>query len=78
MTTVAASSITATGAKLNGKINPNGRSTTYYFEYGTTTSYGSKGATLSAGNGTSVANVSGTVTGLKARHDVPLPGRRDE
>jgi hypothetical protein len=66
VTAVAASSITATGAKLNGKINPNGRSTTYYFEYGTTTSYGSKGATLSAGNGTSVANVSGTVTTLKA------------
>jgi Ca2+-binding RTX toxin-like protein len=66
VTTSAASSITATGAKLNGKINPNGRSTTYHFEYGTTTSYGSKGATVSVGNGTSVANVTGTLTGLKA------------
>ena len=65
VTTVAASSITGTGAKLNGKVNPNGRSTTYYFEYGTSTSYGSKGASVSAGNGTSVANVSGTVTSLK-------------
>ena len=65
MTTVAASSITGSGAKLNGKINPNGRSTSYYFEYGTSTSYGSKGTTVSLGNGTSTANVSGTVTGLK-------------
>ena len=65
VTTVAASSITATGAKLNGKVNPNGRPTTYYFEYGTSTSYGSKGTTVSVGNGTSTANVSGTLTGLK-------------
>ncbi len=65
VTTVAASSITGSGAKLNGKINPNGRSTSYYFEYGTSTSYGSKGTTVTLGNGTSTANVSGTVTGLK-------------
>ena len=65
VTTVAASSITGTGAKLNGKVNPNGRPTTYYFEYGTSTSYGSKGTTVSVGNGTSTANVSGTLTGLK-------------
>src|SRR3989440_5072597 len=37
-----ASSITDTSATLNGNVNPNGSSTTVYFEYGTTTSYGSQ------------------------------------
>ncbi len=39
-TTEAASSITASGATLNAAIDPNGRETTYHFEYGPTTSYG--------------------------------------
>ena len=42
VTTSAASSIGTTSAKLNGRVDPNGRSTTYLFEYGTTTSYGTK------------------------------------
>ena len=33
-TTLAATNITATGASLNGTVNPNGVSTSYYFEYG--------------------------------------------
>jgi hypothetical protein len=45
-------------------VNPNGASTTYYFEYGMTTSYGSKTSSLSAGSGTSATNVSATLTGL--------------
>jgi pimeloyl-ACP methyl ester carboxylesterase len=60
--TLAASSITTTGAQLNGSINPNGSSTTAYFEYGTTTSYGS---TSASGNfGTTVQNIGFSVTGL--------------
>jgi phosphodiesterase/alkaline phosphatase D-like protein len=64
VTTTAASSVTTSGAKLNGNVNPNGQSTTYFFEYGTSTSYGSKTASGSAGSGTRALNVSATVTGL--------------
>ena len=41
-TTEEATSIAATSATLNGKINALGRETKYYFEYGLTTSYGTK------------------------------------
>ncbi len=63
-TTGNASSIEATSAKLNGSVNPRGRTTTYYFEYGTSTSYGSKTPTGDAGAGNSTKSVSATVTGL--------------
>jgi hypothetical protein len=42
--TTAASFVSETEATLNGVVNPNGESTKFYFEYGTTTSYGSKTA----------------------------------
>ena len=64
VTTSSASSVGSTGAKLNGKVDPNGRSTSYLFEYGTTTAYGSKTSSSSAGSGTSSANVTKTVSGL--------------
>ena len=41
MTTEAATDISGTDATLNATVNPNGAATTYQFEYGTTTSYGS-------------------------------------
>ena len=50
--TNAATSITTTGATLNGTVNANGASTTVTFEYGLTTAYGS-----------TIAGVPGTVTG---------------
>ncbi len=34
--------LTATSAELAGRVDPGGRSTTYYFEYGETLAYGSK------------------------------------
>ncbi len=37
---VTSTDVTATAATLSAKINPNGRETTYQFEYGTTTDYG--------------------------------------
>jgi hypothetical protein len=40
-TTTSASSLTDASATLNGTVNPNGNATTYHFEYGTTTAYGS-------------------------------------
>ena len=53
VTTGAASSISASGARLNGTVDPNGRSATYYFDYGKSTSYGSKSGSKSAGSATS-------------------------
>ena len=49
VTTGGASAITASSATLNGTVDPNSRATTFYFEYGTSTSYGTKTATKSAG-----------------------------
>jgi hypothetical protein len=40
--TGAAGGLGETGATLNGTVNPNGFQTTYHFEYGTTTGYGSR------------------------------------
>jgi virginiamycin B lyase len=64
--TEAATGITKIGATLNGTVNPNGLETKYYFEYGKTTSYGTKTAEASAGSGTSNVKESKTITGLTA------------
>src|SRR5262249_19647223 len=59
-------STTFTSAKLKGTVNPNGLATNWYFEYGTSTSYGTKTATKSAGAGTRSVSESASITGLKA------------
>lgn len=59
-------SIGQTSATVAGSVNPKGSSTTYRFEYGTTTSYGSQTATVSAGAGGSTVSVSASLTGLTA------------
>lgn len=63
-TTSAASAVTSTSATLNGSVNPNKESTTYRFDYGLTTSYGSStpSATVSGNAGKAV---SATVGGLQ-------------
>lgn len=72
VTTTAATEVTNTGAKLNGTVNPNGATTTYHFEYGTSTTYGATTADQQiAADGTKSAdytaqNVSAAVTGLSA------------
>ena len=76
--TGAASSIAPTSAKLNGTVTPNGQATTWYFEYGTSTSYGSKTAAKSAGSGTGSVKVAASVTRPAKDDDLPLPPRRDE
>ena len=62
--TGAASSVTAASATLNGTVNPSSRATTWYFDYGTSTSYGKKTTTGDAGSGTSAIAVAAPVTGL--------------
>jgi len=66
VTTQAASSVVSTTATLNGTVNPNGSSTTYHFEYGTTMSYGSQSPAVdaSAGSGSSAVAASTNLTGL--------------
>ena len=61
-TTVAATLVTSTGATLNSTVNPNGLSTTIYFQYGLTTGYGS--STTSGSIGTSSGNYGTAITGL--------------
>ncbi len=43
----------ASAAWLQGGVYPNGEATTYYWQFGTTTSYGSRTRAVSAGSGTS-------------------------
>jgi hypothetical protein len=54
----------ATTATLSGTLNPNGSSTTWHFDYGKTSSYGSTTAAMSAGSGTAITGVSQDLTGL--------------
>lgn len=63
--TSAATSITKTTANLNGKINPNGTDTTYWFEYGTTAELGSVTDFQSAGNSKTASSVAVSVSNLK-------------
>ena len=62
VSTTAASSVTANTAVMNGTVNPNGASTSAYFQYGTTTSYGN--ATQAQPAITTTTNVQTTLTGL--------------
>lgn len=59
-------SVAPTTATVSGSVNPNGTATTWYVEYGTSTSYGTKTAAVSAGAGTSSASVSASLASLKA------------
>jgi VCBS repeat protein len=56
--------VSKTGATLTGSVAAHGAPTTFHFEYGTTTSYGSSTAEQSAGSGGAAAPVSSAVGGL--------------
>jgi hypothetical protein len=64
-TTNSARNVTAVGARLTARVDPNGRATTYRFEYGSTTGYGRQTAETSAGSGQSATSVSATIGGLQ-------------
>ncbi len=61
-----ASVITTTGATLNGTLNPNSSPTSFHFEYGTDTSYGTSTAGTDAGAGSSDQPVTADLAGLTA------------
>ncbi len=64
--TLSANSISTQGARLTGTVNPNGLPTSWYFVYGTSTAYGSRTASQSAGSGTHPVNLSYTISKLAA------------
>src|SRR3954453_16351513 len=69
VTTGAASSIGSSSATLAGSVNPNGSATTWWFQYGPNTSYGSTAPSTaaSAGSGTSAQPPSVSLTGLRRK-----------
>ncbi len=64
--TGAATALGPTAATVGGTVDPNGSSTGWWIEYGTSTSYGSRTDTQSAGTGTSPVAVSVRLAGLTA------------
>lgn len=58
-----ATNVTGSTATLTGTVNPNKEETTYYFEYGTTTAYGTKTATETVG-GNAGKEVEVAISGL--------------
>src|SRR5262249_40618602 len=61
-----ASAITDSSATLNGAVNPNGFSTTAYFEWGPSVAYGNVTAAVGAGGGNSSVSVTNGLSGLSA------------
>ncbi|MFN8121542.1 MAG: choice-of-anchor C family protein [Thermoleophilia bacterium] len=59
-------SVSGTGATLQGTVNPNGRGASYVFQYGTSPLLGTTTASVSAGSGTADVAASTAVTGLQA------------
>jgi len=66
VTTGPATSATGRSATLNGTVNPNGSSTTYFFQYGTSTSYGSTTSSINAGSGNSDVSAALSIRGLSS------------
>jgi hypothetical protein len=64
VSTGGASKITSTSAHIAGKVNPQGQSTTYTFQYGPTTKYGITTPAAPAGAGTKAVNAAADITGL--------------
>jgi hypothetical protein len=62
--TSSAGNVSRTGATLRGSVNPNGAATSYWFEYGRTTSYDQATASGTAGSGTASVAVSTSIAGL--------------
>ena len=64
-TTKPVSGLTKSSAALNGAVNPHGHETTYHFEYGETTSYGTSTPSHAAGEGNISIPAGQTITALQ-------------
>jgi plastocyanin len=65
VTTNPATFIASFSARLNGLLDPHGLTTTVYFQYGTTTSYGSA-TPMQSQTGNTYRNISANISGLMA------------
>jgi hypothetical protein len=63
-TTGAASGVGTTTATVAGTVDPQGMTTTYHFEYGTSTAYGLQTGEADAGSGNDAAAASAALSGL--------------
>ncbi len=63
--TVGATNVARTVANINGRINPNGSETTFWFEYGTNSQLGSVTAFQSAGSDSASQPVSVSISNLE-------------
>ncbi len=64
--TDAATNVTATSARLEGRVKPNGSSVAWYFEYGESPSFGSSTTMTASGSANAFIPVSADVQGLRA------------
>ncbi|MBV9801973.1 MAG: fibronectin type III domain-containing protein, partial [Solirubrobacterales bacterium] len=64
VTSGSASDIGQSSATLSGTVNPNGQSATYYFQYGTSTAYGTQTSPAGAGSGSTPVGVHQAIFGL--------------
>ena len=84
VTTTSASSITSSGARLNGRINPNGLQTDYWFEYsqdsllGSLIGSGTSVQTLNSGNNNVDVNQAISSLNPDTRYYYRLVGRNSE
>src|SRR5262249_50247129 len=51
------SNLSTNSVRLNGSVDPNSEATSWYFEFGQSTSYGTRTATQNAGSGANPTNV---------------------
>jgi hypothetical protein len=63
----AASGVSTTAANLNGAVHPHSLDSSYYYEYGTGTSYGSRTAAAPLEEATWERSAPGTLAGLRGR-----------
>ena len=64
VSTLGVAKVTITTATLTGKINPHGAPTTFSFQYGTTTAYGSRTPTAGVGSGNVAVGATAAIAGL--------------
>lgn len=72
-----ASAILVDGATLNGRVMPGGLATTYWFEYGPTTAYGSSTTTQNLAAGNTITAVTFVLTGATLTTHYRLVAQND-
>jgi len=66
LATSGVSNVGYSSATLYGYVNAQGQATNYYFEYGTTTAYGTQSSLSPAGSSTSTVKINQAIKGLQA------------